>query len=111
MKGYAFITGASAGFGEAIAETLANEGYQLIIAARRTERLEELKSRLRPLNIDVQILTMDVRNESEVIAAVASLPENIQKQIEILHFVKNKIMVSLQPDLLPKTKFHFEDRI
>lgn len=84
MKGYAFITGASSGFGEAIAETLANEGYQLIIAARRTERLEELKSRLRHLNIDVQILTMDVRNESEVIDAVASLPENIQKQIEIL---------------------------
>ncbi|MBP5995342.1 MAG: SDR family NAD(P)-dependent oxidoreductase [Crocinitomicaceae bacterium] len=84
MKGYAFITGASSGFGEAIAETLANEGYNLIIAARRTERLEALKSRLGHLNIDVQIITMDVRNESEVIDAVASLPENIQKQIEIL---------------------------
>jgi NADP-dependent 3-hydroxy acid dehydrogenase YdfG len=51
MKGYAFITGASAGFGEAIAETLAKEGYKLIIAARRTERLEELKTRLSELHI------------------------------------------------------------
>ena len=84
MKGYAFITGASAGFGEAIAETLANEGYNLIIAARRTERLEALKSRLNHLSIDVQIVTMDVRNEAEVTTAVASLAENVQNHIEIL---------------------------
>ena len=84
MKGYAFITGASAGFGEAIAETLANEGYHLIIAARRTERLEALKSRLSHLSIDVQIITMDVRNEAEVTSAVASLAENVRNHIEIL---------------------------
>ena len=84
MKGYAFITGASAGFGEAIAETLANEGYHLIIAARRTERLEALKSRLSHLSIDVQIITMDVRNEEEVQQAVSSLPENVRNHIEIL---------------------------
>jgi 3-hydroxy acid dehydrogenase / malonic semialdehyde reductase len=84
MKGYAFITGASAGFGKAIAETLAKEGYNLIIAARRTERLEELKTRLSELHIDIRTLTMDVRNENEVQQAISSLPENIQNRIEIL---------------------------
>jgi len=84
MKGYAFITGASSGFGQAIAETLANEGYSLIIAARRTERLEELKSRLSELPIDMRILTLDVRNESEVQQAVSTLSEDIQHRIEIL---------------------------
>jgi hypothetical protein len=84
MKGYAFITGASSGFGQAIAETLANEGYNLIIAARRTERLEELKSRLSELPIDMRILTLDVRNESEVQQAVSTLSEDIQHRIEIL---------------------------
>lgn len=84
MKGYAFITGASAGFGKAIAETLAKEGYNLIIAARRTDRLEELKTRLSELHIDIRTLTMDVRNENEVQQAVSSLPEDIQNRIEIL---------------------------
>jgi 3-hydroxy acid dehydrogenase/malonic semialdehyde reductase len=84
MKGYAFITGASSGFGQAIAETLANEGYNLIIAARRTERLEELKSLLCGLAIDIRILTMDVRNENEVQQAVSSLPQDVQNRIEIL---------------------------
>ena len=84
MKGYAFITGASSGFGQAIAETLANEGYNLIITARRTERLEELKARLSGLPIDIRILTMDVRNENEVQEAVSSLSEDVQHRIEIL---------------------------
>ena len=84
MKGYAFITGASAGFGAAIAETLAKEGFQLIIAARRTDRLLEMKSRLSSLPIDVQILTMDVRNEDEVQQAVASLAPEVQNNISIL---------------------------
>jgi 3-hydroxy acid dehydrogenase/malonic semialdehyde reductase len=84
MKGYAFITGASSGFGKAIAETLANEGYNLVIAARRTERLEELKSLLSRLAIDIRILTMDVRNENEVQQAVSSLPQVVQDRIEIL---------------------------
>jgi 3-hydroxy acid dehydrogenase/malonic semialdehyde reductase len=84
MKGYAFITGASSGFGKAIAETLANEGYNLVIAARRTERLEELKTLLSRLAIDIRILTMDVRNENEVQQAVSSLPQDVQDRIEIL---------------------------
>jgi 3-hydroxy acid dehydrogenase / malonic semialdehyde reductase len=84
MKGYAFITGASSGFGAAISETLANEGYNLIIAARRTERLEELKKLLSSLPIDIRILTMDVRNEKEVQQAVSSLPVDVQNRIEIL---------------------------
>jgi NADP-dependent 3-hydroxy acid dehydrogenase YdfG len=84
MKGYAFITGASSGFGSAIAETLANEGYHLIIAARRTKRLEALKQRLAHLPIQIQLLTMDVRQEAAVQEAVLSLPTEVRDRIEIL---------------------------
>ncbi len=57
----AFITGASAGIGAAFAERLAREGYDLILAARRGGRLEELAERLRaehavrvtPLGVDL----------------------------------------------------------
>lgn len=84
MKGYALITGASSGFGEAIAHSLANEGYSLILAARRTERLETLKEKLSQLPIHIELITVDVRDEQAVIAAITSLPENVKDRIEIL---------------------------
>ena len=87
MKGYALITGASSGFGQAIAHSLANEGYSLILAARRTERLESLKEKLSQLPIHIELITVDVREEQAVIAAITSLPENVKDRIVIL--VKN----------------------
>ncbi len=42
----AVITGASSGIGEATARVLANEGAAVVLAARRKERLEDLKSEL-----------------------------------------------------------------
>ena len=46
MAKIAFITGASSGFGKACAEKFACHGYDIIINARREDRLLELKEHL-----------------------------------------------------------------
>lgn len=53
----ALITGASSGIGRDVARVLSSMGYDLVLVARRTERLEELKQELKT---EVQILSFDL---------------------------------------------------
>ena len=84
MNKIIFITGASSGFGKACAEKVAEAGYNLIINARRTERLEALKKQLEARHkVKVQILAFDVRDRKSVFESVQSLPES-WKWIDLL---------------------------
>ena len=65
------MTGASAGFGIAIVERLIADGYKVVGAARRFEKLQELAKRL---GEDFYPLEMDVTDRSSVDKALASLP-------------------------------------
>jgi len=64
------VTGASAGFGEAISERLCKEGHQVFATARRTERLDQLASRCGSRLVP---RALDVRDSSAVRALVAEL--------------------------------------
>jgi 3-hydroxy acid dehydrogenase / malonic semialdehyde reductase len=67
MSKIALITGATAGIGEACARLFAQEKYNLILLARRTEKLEDLAGKLRKeYGVQVHTLTVDVRNKAEV---------------------------------------------
>ena len=79
-----FITGASSGIGKACAEEFAREKADLILTARRSERLEKLAEELvKKYSIKIKTLKMDVRNYSEVVKNFDSLsPE--WKAVDIL---------------------------
>ena len=74
------ITGASAGFGEALCRLFVKEGYHVIGAARRKERLSNLQQELGEKFYPLQ---MDVSNQQSIDNAIDSLPEKWQ-QIELL---------------------------
>lgn len=71
-----FITGASSGFGMACARQFASNGYNLIINARRTEKLEALKKTLEAdFNVAVLCMPFDVRDNAAVTSAISNIPE------------------------------------
>lgn len=66
-----FVTGATAGFGEAIARKFITAGHRVIASGRRQERLDALKAELGAALYTVQF---DVRDRKSIEQAVASLP-------------------------------------
>ncbi|UPA22334.1 SDR family NAD(P)-dependent oxidoreductase [Candidatus Peribacteria bacterium] len=84
MSQTVLITGATAGIGAATAETLAANGFNVIINGRRMERLEALKTKLEALQKGrVHILHCDVTDRAGVIAGITNLPAD-WKNIDIL---------------------------
>lgn len=80
----AFITGASSGFGKAIALRLARLGYRLIITARRDDRLKKLERELKSkFNVDVLTLSFDIRDRTACEKALKSIPKQF-KNIDLL---------------------------
>jgi 3-hydroxy acid dehydrogenase/malonic semialdehyde reductase len=84
---FTLITGASSGFGQAIARTLAAEGHSLIITARRKERLQRLAEELSgQAGVEVIPLCFDVRRRDEVEAAAKELKGRV---IQLNHLINN----------------------
>ncbi len=71
------ITGATAGIGEATAEILAKNNFDLILTGRRNDRLEKIKSALKG-SCKVHTLCFDIRDRKQVDQAIESLPPEWQ---------------------------------
>lgn len=83
-KGLALITGASAGIGQTFAEFLAREGFDLVIVARRRERLEELATRLKnECGITVHIIVQDL-SERAAANNILSTLEDLNQKVDVL---------------------------
>lgn len=79
-----FITGASSGLGEAAARQLASEGYTLILAARRIDKLQHLADELlQRYGALCYCMELDVRQRDKVKKVITGLPEK-WKKIDVL---------------------------
>ena len=78
------ITGATSGFGKAIAETFAAAGWNCIITGRRADRLEALAAELtKEYGVKILPCTFDVQNRKAVFDTINGLPEEWQ-HIDVL---------------------------
>jgi 3-hydroxy acid dehydrogenase/malonic semialdehyde reductase len=75
-----FVTGASAGFGAAIARRFIADGARVVATARRLERLQALQHELGPKLLPLEL---DVRDRAAVEGAVAGLPAEFA-QVDVL---------------------------
>ena len=84
LKGrVAVVTGASSGLGMQMARAFANQGADLVILARRVERLEEFKKELETLGVRVLALKCDVTSTEDINNAAAEA-ERVFGKVDIL---------------------------
>ena len=86
-----FITGATSGFGKAIAEKFAGPGNQLWITGRRKDRLGEIKKNLEEQGATVFVSELDVRDKAGVAAVIAE----VSKQWNTIDLLVNNAGLAL----------------
>ena len=83
-KGFVMITGASSGIGKAFAAQFAKKGYDLILVARRKERLQELAEEWTKKGRKCLVLTADLAKKKEC----RKLMEDVEK-LPVKVFINN----------------------
>ena len=81
---HALVTGASSGIGSVFAELLARDGYDLVVVARRRDRLEALAQRLKKEQpgINVDVLVADLSKPADLHTVEKHILED--KDLELL---------------------------
>lgn len=80
----ALITGATSGIGAACAHLFAQQGYQLILVARRAEKLEETARHLADkYAVEIKTLIADVRDKASLKQVLEGLPQE-WKAVDVL---------------------------
>src|ERR1700753_2125494 len=83
MKKIPVVTGASSGIGAATARRLATEGFHVVAAARRADRLDELVRTIRDGGGSASAVPADVQSDADV-AALAAAVADLDGGLELL---------------------------
>lgn len=101
----ALITGASSGIGAAFAERLAHDGYDLIIVARRRDRLESLAEQLQTNHhVNVKVLVADLSKPDDLLTVEKYIAEDdaLELLVNNAGFGAYKPFVQLDADTAEK---------
>ena len=97
----ALVTGASSGIGAAFAERLARDGYDVIIVARRRDRLESLAEQLKtsyPINVEVLTADLSKPGELRVIEKRVAEDSSLELLVNNAGFGGYMSFIELDPD-------------
>ena len=108
MEKIVMITGASSGIGKAAAYRYGELGYNLILVARRIEKLEKIKEEILENNkVEIKLLQLDVSKSNDVVEKI-SLLEDRWKEIDIL---VNSAGLALGMDKIYDNSFESYDNV
>jgi short-subunit dehydrogenase len=94
--GKALITGASSGIGKVYAEKLARRGYDLVLVARDTARLETVAQSLsRETGVTAEVLTADLSRADDV----TRVERKLESDPALDFFVNNAGIATMGPQL------------
>ena len=99
----ALVTGASAGLGVAYAERLAAKGFDLVLVARRRERLDELAKRLEKAHrIKAEVLLADLTSAKDVAKVEKRLAgdDSLELLVNNAGFGGYKPFVEVEPEVI-----------
>ncbi len=99
-RNLALVTGASSGLGAAFAERLAKDGYDLIIVARRRERLETLAQQLQANHqVTVEVLDADLSKLNDLYKVEKHIGDSaLELLVNNAGFGGYKPFIELDPD-------------
>ncbi len=99
MAKVAVVTGASSGIGQAFAERLARDGHDLVVVARRRDRLQALASRLRSeAKVAVEVIAADLADTN----ALARVEQRVADEPSLELLVNNAGFGGYMPfEMLP----------
>jgi len=98
---YALVTGASSGIGAAFAEHLAQDGYDLVIVARRRDRLESLAGQLQQnhhSNVDVIVADLSKSDDLRTVEKRVAEDSALELLVNNAGFGAYMPFVQLDPD-------------